>query len=212
MANADVFVAMVRPAIAAGWDEARRQAFITPLMNDAVFVKTENVLTVNAEVGTDGRAPLQRAAKAYESAYGIPWVEDMATGIAQAIAHFAEVMRRWSAMNIGLVKALIALVPTCLLLFGSLILLVKGRTVFSILQALGAVCLVVVALAHVAEALRWFPSMRWGEGQSLGHYLDLSSAVLGVTLFSLGYLIQAFRAPGGGHARQPSATYRRIRF
>ena len=89
-------------------------------------------------------------------------------------------------MSIALAKAMIALVPTCLLLCGSLVLLVKGRTVFSVLQVLGAVCLVVVALAHIAEALRWFPSMRWGESQSPGHYLDLSSAVLGITLFPLG--------------------------
>ena len=112
-------------------------------------------------------------------------------------------------MNIGIVKALIALVPTCLLLCGSLVLLVKARTLFSILQILGAVCLAVVALAHVAEALRWFPSMRWGEEHSPGHYLDLSAAVLGITLFPLGYFIQALRVPGSG--RQTSTTLRRIR-
>ena len=113
-------------------------------------------------------------------------------------------------MSIALAKAMIAIVPTCLLLCGSLVLLVKGRTVFSVLQVLGAVCLVVVALAHIAEALRWFPSMRWGESQSPGHYLDLSSAVLGITLFPLGYLVQALRAPGSGHAGHTSATYRRL--
>jgi len=35
--------------------------------------------------------------------------------------------------------------------------------------------------------------MRWGESQSPGHYLDLSSAVLGITLFPLGYVIQALQ-------------------
>jgi len=130
----------------------------------------------------------------------------------------ARVRRVWRAdraaggdvLSIALAKAMIALVPTCLLLCGSLVLLVKGRTVFSVLQVLGAVCLVVVALAHIAEALRWFPSMRWGEPQSPGHYLDLSSAVLGITLFPLGYLVQALRAPGSGHAGHTSATYRRL--
>jgi hypothetical protein len=109
-------------------------------------------------------------------------------------------------MNIALVKAMIALVPTCVLLCGSLMLLAKGRTVFSILQALGAFCLVMVALTHVAEALRWFPSMRWREGQSPGHFLDLASAALGLTLFPLGYFIQALRAPGG--PRQTPAILR----
>jgi hypothetical protein len=112
-------------------------------------------------------------------------------------------------MDIALVKALVALAPTCLLLCGSLILLVRTRTVASILQVLGAICLVVVALAHAAEALRWFPSMRWGEAHSPGHYLDLASAVLGVTLFPVGYFIQALRALGS--ARQTAATRRRIR-
>ena len=29
-------------------------------------------------------------------------------------------------------------------------------------------------LTHAAEGLQWFPSMRWGDEQSIGHYLDLS--------------------------------------
>jgi hypothetical protein len=61
------------------------------------------------------------------------------------------VMRRFILMDIALVKALVALAPTCLLPCGSLILLVKTRTVALILQVLGAICLVVVALAHAAE-------------------------------------------------------------
>jgi len=77
-------------------------------------------------------------------------------------------MRRWIAMNITLEKALIALVPTCVLLFGSMMLLTKCRAVFSIFQSIGAVCLVLVVLAHVAEALRWFPAMRWGKSTALG--------------------------------------------
>jgi hypothetical protein len=38
-----------------------------------------------------------------------------------------------------------------------------------------------------------FPFMRWGEEDSAGHYLDLSSAVLGVTLFPLGLAWHAAR-------------------
>jgi len=56
----------------------------------------------------------------------------------------------------------------------------------------------IVVLSHVAEALQWFLWMRWGDVQSVGHYLDLSSAVLGVGVFPLGYLLQALRAPCGG--------------
>jgi len=51
---------------------------------------------------------------------------------------------------------------------------------------------VVVVLTHVCEALHVLPWMRWGEEQSVGHYVDLSSAVLGVTLLPVGYLLQVF--------------------
>jgi hypothetical protein len=49
----------------------------------------------------------------------------------------------------------------------------------------------VVVLAHVSEALRLFPWMHWGLEHSAGHYLDLSGAVLGLTLFPTGYLLHS---------------------
>ncbi len=52
-----------------------------------------------------------------------------------------------------------------------------------------AACLVVVVLTHVCEALHFFPWMRWGEPDSVGHYLDLSSAILGLTLTPVGYVL-----------------------
>jgi len=33
--------------------------------------------------------------------------------------------------------------------------------------------------------------MQWGSNHSVGHYLDLGSAVLGLTLFPIGYLLHA---------------------
>jgi len=47
----------------------------------------------------------------------------------------------------------------------------------------------VVVLAHICEALHLFPWMHWGDEHSVGHYLDLASAILGFTLFPLGYLL-----------------------
>ena len=94
-------------------------------------------------------------------------------------------------MNITLLRALVALVPACMLLFGSAVLFSGGKPVWSFLQVLDAGSLVVVVLAHVSEALRLFPWMRWGLEHSAGHYLDLSSAVLGLTLFPAGYLLHA---------------------
>jgi hypothetical protein len=35
--------------------------------------------------------------------------------------------------------------------------------------------------------------MHWGREHSVGHYLDLTSAVLGLTLFPLGYLFYAIK-------------------
>jgi succinate dehydrogenase/fumarate reductase cytochrome b subunit len=97
-------------------------------------------------------------------------------------------------MNATLLKALVALAATLFLLYASALLFRRGRSLGAFLQLLGAACLVVVVLAHVCEALRIFPGMRWGREGSPGHYLDLVSAILGITLFPIGYLLHA-RAP-----------------
>ena len=94
-------------------------------------------------------------------------------------------------MNIALLKALVVLVPTALLLSGSVVVFLRGTSVSSLLQLLGTGCLVIVVLTHVSEALQLFPWMRWGSKHSVGHYLDLISVVLGLTLFPVGYLIHA---------------------
>jgi hypothetical protein len=102
-------------------------------------------------------------------------------------------------MNITLLKALVALAPACMLFSGSVVLCFRGKTVCSFLQLLGVGCLVVVVLTHVSEALHLFPWMRWGLEHSIGHYLDFWSAVLGLTLFPIGYLLHALTER---HARQ----------
>lgn len=86
-------------------------------------------------------------------------------------------------------KALVALVPAGILFVGSVLLFLRERTLGSFLQLLGAGCLVMVVLTHLCEALHLFPWMRWGSEHSVGHYLDLWSAVLGLTLFPIGYLL-----------------------
>ena len=93
--------------------------------------------------------------------------------------------------QVTLIRTLVALVPACMLFSGSLVLFFRGKTVCSFLQLLGAGCLVVVVLTHVSEALHWFPWMYWGLENSTGHYLDLWSAILGLTLFPVGYLFHA---------------------
>jgi hypothetical protein len=48
-----------------------------------------------------------------------------------------------------------------------------------------------VGVTHICEGLHLFPWMHWGLKHSLGHYLDFWSAVLGLTLFPIGYLLHA---------------------
>ena len=92
-------------------------------------------------------------------------------------------------MNPTLLKAIVALALTGLLFGASTVVFRKKKNLWSFLQLFGAGCLVIVALTHICEALRVFPFMNWGAERSPGHYLDLSSAVLGLTLFPLGYLL-----------------------
>jgi succinate dehydrogenase/fumarate reductase cytochrome b subunit len=94
-------------------------------------------------------------------------------------------------MNATLLKALVALAPTLMLFSGSVFLYVRTKTMSSLIQVVGAGCLMVVVLTHVCEGLNLFPSMRWGAEDSIGHYLDLSSAVLGLSRFPIGYLFYA---------------------
>jgi hypothetical protein len=94
-------------------------------------------------------------------------------------------------MNATLQIALLALVPVCMLFAGSAILFFTAKTVASFLQLLGAGFLAIVVLTHISEALHLFSWMNWGRPHSVGHYLDFWSAVLGLTLFPIGYLLHA---------------------
>jgi uncharacterized membrane protein len=89
-------------------------------------------------------------------------------------------------------KAFIALIPACMLFWGSTVQYFRWKkSASTFLQLLGAGCLVVVVVTHVFEALHVMSWMGWGMQHSIGHYLDLCSAVLAFTLFPAGYLYQA---------------------
>lgn len=68
---------------------------------------------------------------------------------------------------------------------------IREKRLWSVLQLLGSAGFVTVVLVHLCEAFQIFPGMHWGEEYSVGHYLDLSSAILGMTLFPVGYLLHA---------------------
>lgn len=90
------------------------------------------------------------------------------------------------AMHDTALKAFTTLIPVGALFTGSLIIWLRRKRMSSFLQFLGATGLLVVILTHVFEGLRLFPRMHWGFQHSVGHYLDLLCAILGLTLFSLG--------------------------
>jgi hypothetical protein len=81
--------------------------------------------------------------------------------------------------------------PACILFSGAVVLFVKVKTGCAFLQLLGAGCLVVVVLAHVSETFHLLPWMHWGAPDSIGHFVDFWSAVLGLTMFPAGYLSHA---------------------
>ncbi len=94
-------------------------------------------------------------------------------------------------MNGALTKAILVGVPVCVLFFYSALAFRRAMSLGSFLKLFGAACLVVVILSHVCGALRLVPWMGWGANHSAGHYLDPSSAILGLASFPLGYLLQA---------------------
>ncbi len=96
-------------------------------------------------------------------------------------------------MNATLLKSLLALVPTLALVASAAILVRRERTTGSLLQLVGAGCLLLVVLTHVLEALDFPRWMHWGRQHSVGHYLDLLSAALGLTLLPAGYLLWRIR-------------------
>lgn len=92
-------------------------------------------------------------------------------------------------MNATLLKSLVALTPTGIIFLGSVVAYSKSRTIWCLLQLAGAGCLVIVVLTHLFEGLHLFPSMHWGLEHSVGHYLDLSSAIVGFTMFPIGFFL-----------------------
>ncbi len=78
-----------------------------------------------------------------------------------------------------------------MLFSGSVLVFFREKAAWSLLQLVGAGCLVVVVLTHLCEAVHLFPWMQWGLQRGIGHYVDLLSAVLGLTLFPTGYLLHA---------------------
>lgn len=98
-------------------------------------------------------------------------------------------------MKRDLLRALVLLVPVCLALVYSVVLVLR-KAPWSRMLLVGAAFLLVVVLAHVCEACEWLPWMHWGAPDSPGHYLNLASIVLGMTLFPVGYALHFVTTKG----------------
>jgi len=72
-------------------------------------------------------------------------------------------------------------------------------TVRRLLLLFGFACLIIVVLTHVFEEFHLFSTMGWGQPTSVGHYIDLVSAILGCTLLLVGFL-------GNGLMRRKSSN------
>lgn len=56
----------------------------------------------------------------------------------------------------------------------------KQRIAWRFVQLIGTAFLGVVVLTHVAERFSLFPMMGWGRPNTVGHYLDFTSAAVGL--------------------------------
>lgn len=97
-------------------------------------------------------------------------------------------------LDVKLLKPLLALIPACLLWFGAVLSFARRKGGYRLLQLLGATCLLIVVGVHLCEALGVFPRIGLGMPNSVGHYLDLGAAVVGVTLFCIGYFLDGVTA------------------
>lgn len=93
-------------------------------------------------------------------------------------------------MNAALLKGVVTLSIAVVLVCVWVIVLRRRRTLGSRLQLIGIPCLVVLALAHVFEAFDLLSFMGWGQPRSIGHYLDLVAAAVGVSTVLPGVLLQ----------------------
>jgi len=93
-------------------------------------------------------------------------------------------------VNPTLYRALLLAMPVAALLIYTASTYVYSRTAWSLLLFIGGLCFSAVVVTHIAEALRAFRAMGWGDPHSVGHYIDLTSAVAGVACVVVGVLLR----------------------
>jgi hypothetical protein len=92
-------------------------------------------------------------------------------------------------MNVTLIKAVVASMAVAVIFWYAITMFAQRQTLWSAIQLTGAGAFAVVVVAHMCEALHLLSWFDWGEEHSVGHYIDLTSAILGLMLLPLGYLL-----------------------
>ena len=92
-------------------------------------------------------------------------------------------------MSASALKGLLALAAAFVFLGVCVVLFLTRRGLSSTLQALGIGCFGVMALTHVFEKFSILPDLGWGQPHSVGHFIDLVAALLGVTLVTTSFLL-----------------------
>jgi hypothetical protein len=94
----------------------------------------------------------------------------------------------------------------CAVFIVSALVVAREPTPWSALQLLGAGFLAVMVFSHVAERLGLFPTLDWGQPNSVGHYIDLVSAVSGSILVPAGYIGRRLLASRSRHIPAPKSS------
>jgi hypothetical protein len=91
------------------------------------------------------------------------------------------------------VKSVLAFAAAVGLFVGSALVYHHRRSTGSALLLLATLCFIVAALTHVFEALGILSGFGWGRPDTLGHYIDLTAAMLGLTLLAIGLGLSVVR-------------------
>jgi hypothetical protein len=114
------------------------------------------------------------------------------------------------SMNLAALKSIVALAVTSALFAGLAIPYRRRGTGGSAAQLLGVACFVVVALTHAFEAFAILPALGWGQPRSIGHYIDLGAAILGITLVFAGLFFQCVQRASRAKARSNERGLHRV--